>query len=1104
MFRKDACDRRRWASLAALAVLLAVCLILLVIATPGVGMAGVGMAAAETSGIGMAAINEGAAPWRPAPDREDAMQAILPGMEAGPLAAAGPLQTINPGFTVDLTYNAVWGLVDPGAEVIVNRTADSAYGAAEADGAGFFWTHVWQSNGQPADVASGDVLEVYVNGALEATLAPLPISGGVDVLADQVAGTVSGLGAGTVVTATLGDGGLVSDEPYATDAVDGSGAFAADFSGIADIGPYMLARVEYRDLAGYTVQGYLYPEEVFRVNNWNVVEGYAPYGTSVIVNVYVSYPDDLRWSGSGYAAWPHGTYAVNASEQGQSIEYGDVVEVDLGGGTLLYATADYLEMRPDAAADEITGLAPPGAMVRGYEWDSFDGYHEGSDLADGGGNYTLDLGLDLQTRHWPYVGYADVEGDEVGIATPSPHIRAYPSASFVFAVADAPEQPVTYTLDTGTGTFVEYGWCGALNRCDRAYFDAVEPGYILTAELPNMVMAMTVADWSLNPNMADDEVYGSVDTAGWLLIEALQLRQDQYPVHGSALGTADVSPPSYAIPFSGFDIRDGMDRLWGALYDADGHHTRSVSWSDQMPHFVVHLPWLVEGATPDPEKVVTATLYTANGVELASTSDDHNDDPWGFWLSFEQLEVAIEPGHWLTVTSEGGWEAGLQVPVLTVEADPATDLIWGEGPKAQVLVEHDWEEGEAGQWVPVDGYALDRAFFGGDVELGDEIYVEYQAPVGDRVRVYNLWPRMGVNTGYDHASGVYEIGHTFWLTLTESDGSTVKATATVETTYGGSMHDGAWYDGFVAEGNEWSPPYPDIEPEDWVYYRSDDGYNNAVQAGTITGQMDVDADTAWGTVTVPWFSSQTLEGTAGAWAFAFVPFTLELDATGTDDYFVDFSPDDLQPGWDIDVKYEEPDLDYVVNVIRSSELAIEVNYGHDWVQGEYEVGHTVWLTVTDEFGAIKATAEVETAPLPWGGIGFQTEWDDWDPEQPDILPDDWVYALVDNGYESTVQVGTITGDLDLEDDTVAGTIYADWFTEALNGNCGVWTEGGPWIDFTVDPDGGSYFCDFGAVGWDLQPGPTVAVQYQEPDGDWVLNAFVARFQVYLPVVLKGH
>ena len=30
---------------------------------------------------------------------------------------------------------------------------------------------------------------------------------------------------------------------------------------------------------------------------------------------------------------------------------------------------------------------------------------------------------------------------------------------------------------------------------------------------------------------------------------------------------------------------------------------------------------------------------------------------------------------------------------------------------------------------------------------------------------------------------------------------------------------------------------------------------------------------------------------------------------------------------------------------RDMSLILQVNYDHDWIQGEYEIGHTVWLTV---------------------------------------------------------------------------------------------------------------------------------------------------------------
>ena len=68
------------------------------------------------------------------------------------------------GFVVDQTYDAVWGNVSPRATVTVARGA--AYGHAQANGVGFFWTPLWQSNGEPADITGTDTLAVYVNGNL--------------------------------------------------------------------------------------------------------------------------------------------------------------------------------------------------------------------------------------------------------------------------------------------------------------------------------------------------------------------------------------------------------------------------------------------------------------------------------------------------------------------------------------------------------------------------------------------------------------------------------------------------------------------------------------------------------------------------------------------------------------------------------------------------------------------------------------------------------------------------------------------------------------------------------------------------------------------------
>jgi len=112
---------------------------------------------------------------------------------------------------------------------------------------------------------------------------------------------------------------------------------------------------------------------------------------------------------------------------------------------------------------------------------------------------------------------------------------------------------------------------------------------------------------------------------------------------------------------------------------------------------------------------------------------------------------------------------------------------------------------------------------------------------------------------------------------------------------------------------------------------------------------------------------------------------------------------------------------------------------------------------------------------------------------------------VDNGYTSTLQIGEITGVLDLGLDVIAGTITAPWPGETLDGWCDVWVEDGPRIGFTVSADGGPYACDLAAAGWDLQAGQLVAVGYVEPDGDRVMNMFSEELlNLYLPEVLRNH
>jgi peptide/nickel transport system substrate-binding protein len=168
--------------------------------------------------------------------------------------------------------------------------------------------------------------------------------------------------------------------------------------------------------------------------------------------------------------------------------------------------------------------------------------------------------------------------------------------------------------------------------------------------------------------------------------------------------------------------------------------------------------------------------------------------------------------------------------------------------------------------------------------------------------------RMGVNYGLNETAGMYEVGHTFWITVTDSVGI-LKANAVTTTAVEGTGPDFAWSDGFWVKQEDWSVPTIDIQPGDQVYFQSDDGFTETLQVGTITAQLYPSNNTAAGTITAPGFD-EPLQGFAGFWGLTWQEFTVDPDGGS---YLVDFSPYDLVPGNTISVGYREPDLDSVSN-----------------------------------------------------------------------------------------------------------------------------------------------------------------------------------------------
>ena len=233
--------------------------------------------------------------------------------------------------------------------------------------------------------------------------------------------------------------------------------------------------------------------------------------------------------------------------------------------------------------------------------------------------------------------------------------------------------------------------------------------------------------------------------------------------------------------------------------------------------------------------------------------------------------------------------------------------------------------------VPADGGSFECDFSGvADIVGGRSGQAGYLEPDGDMVSVGWTGPYMEVFYGInDGAGGLYTPGHTFWITVTNSAGD-VKATGTVTSTA-----DGGWWggqEGFRPTwtgGNccDWSPAEPDIHSGDWVYFRSDDGYQNQVQAGAIFGTVDLEDDSVTGPIYASWLT-ETLE----VWCHPLTQYPPEYrqssaEPDGSVPYFCEWQdpgggePWDIQPNDRVFVHYVEPDADLVYRVIRAADGA---------------------------------------------------------------------------------------------------------------------------------------------------------------------------------------
>ena len=1034
----------------------------------------------------------------------------------GSLPAGFNVRSIMPGITVDLTYNVVAGLIydDRGESVTVTMGADG-YGAAEVDDAGFFWTPIWHTtDGYAMDLECGDSISVVVGSDPAKIINPPCLTGGINILTETVHGSIAGDTGGTSLHLKIGYMNTELDEMQrlnpqppksgggVSDSTQGDGSFSYDYSWIYyyNLGAESLISVDYAVGDGYA-RTYLYPDTpVFMIQQSNIIAGYAEIGQAVTATVYEGAGPGERWSDLVSAYGPHGFYTFITDPQ---IEVGDVVEVVLDGGPTLSTTAvDLGDFDFDAAGETLTGSAPDGTTVRASLWQWDGGNHRYRNLhvsATSGDIFSMDFTsdpytpVDLRARDDVLVVAEDTNGNQVQVLSGPPFVSAYVSLDSDWDCAygrlDGPDLPIVVTLDKGggdtytrvTGHTTDMGnrlqFCYVIRDAEDNFVD-FSPGNIVTLidGTPGWEGSVEVVDFTWSGDTSGNDINGTTAN-GDLEVNVSQWRGELYPVYGVDTTQVPVTGGSFSAGYYGFDIRDSVMIDFAHFHPVTGFSTETNAWGYQptLPYYEVNIPNGVGGMVGSPGETVTAQLYDGATL-LAETSEDKDDDPYRFWL--DEFD-----GHWLqpgyrVVVSSGGWTAEMIIPDLSIEGDVDTDMLTANGPDGLLFLEvnnnneQNWQE--MAEFVPASPAKWDVSQWGWDLQLSDWVSVTYQAVDGNRAYYRKSMHELSeVNLWLDY-------GARDWMWGTAQPGSTVTAERDSTTLFSTTAD----------PGGNWGIENPlDLYPGDTITVTAGAGVYPVVF--DIPDPMTVEANAETDVVSgqIDGFYEAPVE-VLGNWEDGYRELLTNTSgeySTASDPYV------DIPKGADGYIRFRNM-VNYATvtyrQYFREPSLLMDVNYAHDWIEGGYEPGHHVVLTVTESDGAtVKGTAEMDTGEIPWwgGGTGFSTSNDDpWIGEQPDIMPGDWVFGEADNGYSNTVHIGTITGEVDLDSNTISGTVNAPWLpqAEAVQVWCHPNTEEvegkGDW----VLPNGiDLYVCDWNpATEWDIPPNHDIGVSYFDPGG----------------------
>ncbi|MBN1888292.1 MAG: hypothetical protein JW850_09890 [Thermoflexales bacterium] len=601
---------------------------------------------------------------------------ITPG--GGSLAVRG--QTA-PGITVALR-------ILRGSQVITETTTSTASGA-------YNFAPAWQncpSAGYAWTLQPGDEVQVTAQGRTVETIVA-DLSAWVDPDAAAVVGRTD---PNRSVEVWLYAGGSYSCPQAAkvysqTVSADGSGAFVADFSSQVDLDRRGYAAVYARDANGNST--YYLP---FHADHIGVSSGSSQF--EGYLKPEVDWTVSLSRTG-GIVSTQTGRSSKTGAYSGSftgTIRAGDVILVN-GGGVFISYNAVNLKTTPDHVADHVAGVTSAGRLVAGLFAKRTDGYVRTSCAADSAcatadadasGYFTLTSGLDMARGDHVQVYAYDAEGNYQYITRPFPVIVANLSQRQIEGYWGDPGASLTVTLKTSTGTVRETRSGVQSMASDSSFYtwlnDTLRPADVVEISDGTVTQTTTINDLSVRLDGGSGHLTGSAHD-GRLLAVLSDWRRDTGTTHDYCQETT-VSGEHYDLTFSGAEVRgnDGAE-VWNA--GAEGHYT----YGSGMAFLVTAEKGqdFVEGYSETPDSPITVTLRRDGSPVAActgrSSAAGYGNGYYGCRLS-QGTPITISQGDILQVETGDGDSTTLTVPELTVQANPAHNLIYGRAPAGEPVL----------------------------------------------------------------------------------------------------------------------------------------------------------------------------------------------------------------------------------------------------------------------------------------------------------------------------------------------------------------------------------------------------------------------------------